>query len=295
MMCRIPITEPDIGQEELQNVTEAVKSGWISSKGPFVDEFEKGFARYIGTKYGVATSNGTTALHLALAALGIKRGDKVLVPSLTFIAAANAVAYTGADPVFVDSNPEYWCISPTGIEEKIDDQTKAIIAVHLYGHPCNMNEIMTIAEEHELCVIEDCAEAHGAEFRSRKVGSYGIINCFSFYGNKIITTGEGGMCLTNHEELAKKMRILRDHGMALDRKYWHDLIGFNYRMTNLQAAVGVAQLRKIDHLVTKKRWVASIYGKLLQDLSAVTPAPEMSWAKKRVLALLYTSKKGVPR
>jgi len=279
MKHKIPVAEPDIGEQELKNVMEAVKSGWVSSKGPFIEEFEKSFSSYIGVKCGVATSSGTTALHLALAALGIGRGDKVLVPSLTFIAVANAVTYTGAEPIFIDSHPEYWCIDPSKIKEKIDSQTKAIIVVHLYGHPCDMDEIMHIAKDHKLHVIEDCAEAHGAEYKGRKVGSFGIISCFSFYGNKIITTGEGGMCLTNNEELAEKMRILKDHGMNPNKKYWHDIVGFNYRMTNLQAALGVAQLKKIHLLINRKRQIAITYKKLLQDLSSVTPAPEMPWAQ----------------
>lgn len=279
MKHRIPIAEPDMGEEELEKVIEAVKSGWVSSKGPFIEIFEKSFSRYIRVKHGVATSNGTTALHLALAALGIGRGDKVLIPSLTFVAVANAVTYTGAEPIFIDSHPEYWCMNPSKIMKETDGQTKAIIVVHLYGHPCDMDEIMRIAEDHKLHIIEDCAEAHGAEYKGEKVGSFGIISCFSFYGNKIITTGEGGMCLTDNEELAEKMRILRDHGMNPNKKYWHDIIGFNYRMTNLQAALGVAQLKKIDLLIAKKRQIAILYKKLLQDLSTVTPAPEMPWAK----------------
>jgi perosamine synthetase len=277
MNCKIPVAQPEIGDEELENVTAAVKSGWVSSKGPFIEEFEKNFANYIGTKHGVSASNGTTALHLALAALGIGKGDKVLVPSLGFISVANVVTYVGAEPVFVDSHPNYWCIDPSKI--KIDKQTKAIIAVHLYGHPCDMDKIMAIAKDHKLHVIEDCAEAHGAEYKGRKTGTFGIISCFSFYGNKIITTGEGGMCLTDDEELSEKMKILRDHGMNPNKKYWHDIIGFNYRMTNLQAAIGVAQLKKIDRLVNKKREIATIYKELLKDLPSVVPAPEMPWAK----------------
>jgi len=279
MTYKVPVAEPDIGKDELKNVMEAVKSGWVSSKGPFIEEFEKKFSNYVGLKDGIATSNGTTALHLALAALGIGREDKVLVPSLAFVAVANAVMYTGAEPIFLESHPKYWCIDPSRIKEKIDNQTKAIIIVHLYGHPCDIDEIMRIAKDHRLYIIEDCAEAHGAEYKGKKVGSFGIINCFSFYGNKIITTGEGGMCLTNNGELASKMRILRDHGMIPDKKYWHDVIGFNYRMTNLQAALGVAQLKKIDFLIDKKRQIATAYKRLLQDLDAVTPAPEMPWAK----------------
>jgi len=279
MTYKIPVAEPEIGEEELKNVIEAVRSGWVSSKGPFVEEFEKGFSSYVGVKHGIATSNGTTALHLALEALEIRRRDKVLVPSLSYIATANAVTYTGAKPVFLDSHPKYWCIDPSNIVEKIDKRTKAIIVVHLYGHPCNMDEIIRIAEDRKLHVIEDCAEAHGAEYKGKKVGSFGIISCFSFYGNKIITTGEGGMCLTNNEELAEKMRILRDHGMNPCKKYWHDIIGFSYRMTNLQAALGAAQIKKINRQIAKKRNIATAYKRFLQGSSGIIPAPEMPWAK----------------
>jgi perosamine synthetase len=279
MMYRIPIAEPEIGEEELKNVMEAVKSGWVSSKGKFISEFEERFAEYIGVKYGVATSSGTTALHLALVALGVKKGDEVIIPTLTFVAVANAVIYTGARPVFVDSHPDYWCIDPEKIEEKITRKTKAIIPVHLYGHPCDMDIILKIAGEYGLYVIEDCAEAHGAEYRGRKVGSFSDISCFSFYGNKIITTGEGGMCLTNDERLAEKMKILRDHGMKPDRKYWHEVIGFNYRMTNLQAALGVAQLEKMEKFVQKKIEIAETYNSLLKNVDGITLPPKMPWAR----------------
>jgi len=279
MEYKIPLTEPAIGTEELRNVTEAVNSGWISSKGPFIKEFEEAFARYVGAKYGVATSNGTAALHLALAALGIGKGDRVIVPTLTFVAVANAVKYTGAEPVFVDSHPEYWCIDPSIIEDKVDNRTKAIIPVHLYGHPCDMDKIVEVASARGLYIIEDCAEAHGAEYNGRKAGSFGIVSCFSFYGNKIITTGEGGMCLTSDEVLKNKMRILRDHGMNPNRKYWHETIGFNYRMTNLQAALGVAQLGKINSLIEKRQDIARTYRELLSGHNKITPAPEMRWAK----------------
>jgi len=278
----IPVAEPSLGEEELKNVMEAVKSGWISSKGEFIEKFEKKFAKYCGVKYGIATSSGTTALHLALTALGIKKGDEVIVPDLTFIATANAITYCGARPVFVDSHPEYWCIDPEKIEEKITPRTRAIIPVHLYGHPCDMDTIMDIAKKYGLFVIEDAAEAHGAEYKGRKVGSFGDISCFSFYGNKIITTGEGGMCLTNNEKLAEKMRILRDHGMNPNKRYWHDVIGFNYRMTNIQAAVGVAQLKKLDKFIKKKRQIAMWYEEGLKELAEkemITLHPEMKWAK----------------
>jgi len=276
---KIPVAEPDIGEDELKNVTEAVKSGWVSSKGPFIEEFEEKFSSYIGAKYGIATSNGTAALHLALTALEIGYKDEVIVPALTFASVANAVLYTGAKPVFVDSHPDYWCINPSKLEEKITKKTKAIIPVHLYGNPCNMNPIMKIAKDYNLYVIEDCAEAHGAEYKGRKVGTFGDIACFSFYGNKIITTGEGGMCLTNDEDLAQKMRLLRDHGMNVEKRYWHEVVGFNYRMTNLQAALGVAQLEKIDTFIERKRKIAKLYNSLLKDARGVALHPEMPWVK----------------
>jgi len=278
----IPIAEPIIGKEELKKVVEAVKSGWVSSRGKFIAEFENTFAKYCGVKYGVSTCNGTTALHLALAALNIGKGDEVLVPALTFISTANVVAYTGAKPVFVDSTENYWQIDPDKIEEKITKRTKAVIPVHLYGHPCDMGGIMRIAGKHKLHVIEDCAEAHGAEYNGKKVGSFGIISCFSFYGNKIITTGEGGMCLTNNSAVSARMNMLKGHGMNPSKKYWHDEIGFNYRMTNLQAAIGVAQLAKIDKFIEGKRRLAGLYGKYLGDLAEkgfITLHPEMPWAK----------------
>jgi perosamine synthetase len=279
MKNKIPITEPEIGETELKNVTDAVKSGWVSSRGPFIEEFEEKFSKYIGLKHGIATSNGTTALHLALAALGIKHGDEVIVPTLTFASVANVVIYMGAKPVFIDSHPDYWCINPNKLEEKITKKTKAIMPVHLYGHACDMDPIMKTAKNHNLYVIEDCAEAHGAEYKSKKVGKFGDIACFSFYGNKIITTGEGGICLTNNEDLAQKMKMFRDHGMDTQRRYWHTVVGFNYRMTNLQAAIGVAQLEKIDKFIEKKRKIAKTYNSSLESIQGVTLAPEMPWAK----------------
>lgn len=278
----IPVYEPSLDKEELKTVVEAVKSGWISSKGKFIAEFEDAFAKYCGVKYGIACSNGTTALHLALVALGIKKGDEVIVPTLTFVSTANVVLFTGATPIFVDSDPRYWCIDPKKIEEAISKRTRAIMPVHLYGHPCEMEEIMRIAKENSLYVIEDAAEAHGALCRGKKTGSFGDVGCFSFYGNKIITTGEGGMCLTNNEESAEIMRRLRDHGMDPEKKYWHDRIGFNYRLTNLQAALGVAQLKKLDTLIRKKRRIADWYGKEFEDLErkdTIKRHPEMPWAK----------------
>ncbi len=279
MKYKIPVAEPDIGENELKNVIDAVKSGWVSSKGPFIEEFEKKFSSYIGVKYGIATSNGTVALHLALTALEMGPKDEVIVPALTFASVANAVLYTGAKPVFVDSHPNHWCIDQSKLEEKITEKTKAIIPVHLYGNPCDMDAIMKIAKDYNLFVIEDCAEAHGAEYKDRKVGTFGNIACFSFYGNKIITTGEGGMCLTNDEDFVQKMRVLRDHGMDIKRRYWHEVVGFNYRMTNLQAALGVAQLEKIDKFIGKKRKIAKLYNSFLKNVQGVVSHPEMPQAK----------------
>jgi len=297
---KIPVAEPSLGKEELNNVTEAVKSGWISSKGKFIPEFEEKFAQYCGAKYGVAVSNGTIALHLALTALGIGKGDEVIVPTITFIATANAITYTGAKPVFVDSHPEYRCIDPEKIEEKITLKVKAIIPVHLYGHPCDMEPIMKIAKKYNLYVIEDAAEAHGAEYKGRKVGSFGDISCFSFFGNKIITTGEGGMCLTNDKKLAERMRILRNQGMNPQKRYWHDIIGFNYRMTNIQAAIGLAQLKKIEQFIGKKRQIAKWYKEELKDLAKkgfITLHPEMPWAKcvYWMYSILIEDKFGISR
>ena len=276
---RIPVAEPDIGEEELKLVSEAVRSGWVSSKGRFIEEFERGFADFVGMKYGVATSNGTVAIHLALVALGIGPGDEVIMPDLTFASVGNAIIYTGARPVFVDVHQSYWGMDPERVKEAITERTKAIIVVHLYGHPCDLDPLLEVAEDHGLYVIEDCAEAHGAEYKGRRVGSFGDIACFSFYGNKIITTGEGGMCLTNDYELAERMRMLRDHGMRPEKRYWHEVVGFNYRMTNLQAALGVAQLRRIDEFIRKKIEIARAYEAALDGIEGITLHPEMPWAK----------------
>jgi perosamine synthetase len=276
---RVPVAKPDVGEDELRNVTEAVRSGWISSKGAFIEEFEKRFANYIEAKHTIAVSNGTAALHLALTALGIGRGDEVIVPSLSFIAAANAVTYTGATPIFADSSPEYWCVDPADVGRRVSRKTRAILPVHLYGHPCDMDQLLETSRANDIYVVEDCAEAHGAEYKGTKVGCFGDIACFSFYGNKLITTGEGGACVTNDDDLADKLRILRDHGMNPKKRYWHDVVGFNYRMTNMQAALGVAQLAKIERLLNKKREIAKTYRDLLRENEGIILQPEMPWAK----------------
>jgi perosamine synthetase len=275
----IPVSEPTITEKETEYVMQAVKSGWVSSLGEFINKFEDAFAKFVGTKYALTVSNGTVALHLSLVSLGIKEDDEVIVPDLTFIATANAVKYTGATPVFTDIDKDTWCISPEDIRKKITSKTKAIIPVHLYGHPADMDPILKIAKEYNLYVIEDCAEAHGAEYKGKKVGSFGHCGVFSFYGNKIITTGEGGMITTNDEKLYEIAKYLRDHAMSKEKRYWHTEIGYNYRMTNVQAALGLAQLERINEIIQKKREIFRWYKEGLKDLKEVKLNPEKEWAK----------------
>jgi len=283
---KIPVAEPAIGEEELKYVTEAVASGWVSSAGSFISRFEKSFAEYCDSKYAFATSSGTGALHLALEALDITAGDEVIVPTFSFIATANAVSYTGAKPIFVDSETNTWNIDPELIEAAVSENTKAIIAVHLYGHPAKMDAILQVASKYKLSVIEDAAEAHGALYKGRKVGNIGSMGCFSFYGNKTITTGEGGMIVTDNVKLAEKLKLLRDHGMSSEQRYLHTILGYNYRMTNLQAALGVAQLNKIDSLLHAKNQIAVKYNKLLKNIPGINLPTDNEWALRSTW--LYT-------
>ncbi len=265
----IPIAEPCLNGNELKYVTECIKTGWISSTGSYVIRFEEEFSKFCQATYGIACSNGTTALHLALICLGIGNEDEVIVPIFTFIATANVVTYTGAKPIFVDCRKDTWNIDTEKIEEKIIEKTKAILPVHLYGEPVDMDSILKIAKKYNLYVIEDACESHGAKYNGKMVGTIGNIGCFSFYGNKIITTGEGGMLITNDEKIAEKVKVLRDHGMAKDKKYFHPMIGYNYRMTNLQAAVGVAQLERIDEILQKKKEINNLYNSLLSEIDGI--------------------------
>ncbi|KTD24324.1 pyridoxal phosphate-dependent enzyme [Legionella lansingensis] len=255
----IPISKPIISNREIQFVTDAVSSGWVSSLGPYLERFEREFAEYCGVKHCVSTSNGTVAIHLALKALGIGSGDEVIIPDLTFAATANAVILAGAKPVIVDVRNSDWCIDPVLVRQNITARTKAIIPVHLYGHPCAMKELWVIAKEYDLKIIEDAAEAHGAEYQGRRVGGLGDCATFSFYGNKIITTGEGGCITTNSDTVAERARLLRDHGMSKQRRYWHTEVGYNYRMTNLQAALGVAQLERINDFMRERDRILQTY------------------------------------
>jgi len=256
---KINIAQPSFLGNEKKYLVDTIDSGWISSIGPYIEKFEAEFARYHGVKHAVATHNGTIALHLALVAAGITSGDEVIVPDFTFVATANSVRYCNARPILADVERDDWNLSPEAVTANITSKTKAIIPVHLYGNPARMNELRAIAKQYNLIIIEDCAEALGAIYQGERVGTMGDIGCFSFFGNKIITTGEGGMCITNNDELAERMRILRDHGMNRSKKYWYDLLGFNYRMTNMQAAVGLAQLEQIDSLLKTRDEIYRTY------------------------------------
>lgn len=275
----IPVAEPLLAGNELKYVTECVASGWVSSLGKYVRDFEQQFATYCGTQYGVATFNGTVAIHLLAVTLGLGPGDEVIMPSLTYVASANGVRYTGATPVFVDSERDTWNIDPATVEAAITPRTKAIMAVHLYGHPANMAPLQDIATRHNLLLLEDAAEAHGAFYRGRPVGGLGDAAIFSFYGNKIITTGEGGMITTNDQKLADLCRNLRDHAFSSERHFWHKYMGFNYRMTNLQAAVGLAQTEQLDGFVQSRRQNAAMYNGLLKDIPGIVTPPEADHVK----------------
>lgn len=258
-MNKIPVYQPSLTGNEKKYVNECLDSTWISSKGKFVNEFESSFASYTSVKHATSVCNGTVALHLALVALGVGTGDEVIVPTLTYIASVNAIAYTGAIPVFVDSLSDTWQMDPEDVRIKITPRTKAIMAVHLYGHPCDMEPIAKIAKEHSLFVVEDCAEAFGAFYKGKHVGSFSDIATYSFFGNKTITCGEGGMVVTNDETLFDRVVHFKGQGLAKHREYWHDVIGYNYRMTNICAAIGLAQLEQADEFIAKKRQIAEWY------------------------------------
>jgi perosamine synthetase len=275
----IPVYRPWITEKERQYVDEAMTSTWISSKGAFLDRFERDLPAYIGAEHGIAAANGTVALHLAFAALGIGAGDEVIVPTLTYVASVNAIAYTGATPVFVDSDPDHWGLDPDLVERAITPRTKAIEVVHLYGHPADLDPILQIAGSHGLSIIEDAAEAHGAEYKGRRVGGIGTIGVFSFFGNKIVTTGEGGMLVTSDPEIAARARHLRGQGVSSTRTYWHDVLGFNYRMTNIAAAIGCAQLERIDETLDAKRRLAELYRRYLHGVDGVTLQADATWAR----------------
>ena len=267
----IPVCEPYLNGNELKYVTDALETGWISSAGKYVNEFEKQFAAYCGCKYSVAVCNGTVALHLGLVALGVGKGDEVIIPSFTMIASAFAVCYTGATPVFVDANAATWNIDVSKIEEKVTPRTKAIMPVHIFGQMCEMEQITEIARKHNLFIIEDAAEAHGAEYAGTKAGAFSDIGSFSFFANKNLTTGEGGMLVTNNEDLYNKIRYHKNLCFPLDgnRNYMHNDIGFNYRMSNVIAAIGLAQVEKADEYKELRIKNHGIYEKYLNDAHGI--------------------------
>ena len=272
-MNKIPVYQPSLIGKEKEYVMECLDSSWISSKGEYVGRFEKAFANYIGTEYATSVTNGTVALHLALLALGIGPGDEVIVPAFTYIASVNVITFVGAIPVFVDSVRDSWQMDPQDVKKKITDKTKAVIAVHLYGHPCEMDAVCEVCREHNLFLIEDCAEAIGSEYQGRKVGTFGDMACFSFFGNKTMTTGEGGMILTDDKTLIERAARIKDQGLAKDREYWHDIIGYNFRMTNIQAAIGYAQLENVENFITRKIEIGQRYRDGLKGLPLSTLEP----------------------
>ncbi len=275
----IPVCEPTLSGNELAYVQQAVKTNWISSAGAFIRDFEKQFAAACGVRYGVACANGTVALHLALATLGLEPGDEVIIPTFTMIATINAVTYCGATPVLVDNESTFWQMDPDAVAAAITPRTKAIVPVHIYGHPVDMDPILALGKKHGIHIIEDAAEAHGAEYKGRRAGGLGDAACFSFYGNKILTTGEGGMITTDNEEVARLAWNLRDHAFSNERHFWHQFVGFNYRMTNLQAAVGLGQVEQLETFVAMRRANAAYYSDLLRDVPGITTPPEAPWAK----------------
>lgn len=278
-MKRISVAEPTLTGKEREYVLDCIDSTWISSVGKYLPLFEASVAEVSGARHAIATNNGTTALHLALVALGVQPGDEVLVPTVTYIATANAVRYCGAEPVLVDVCPETLNLDPRDLARRLTSRTKGIIPVHLYGHPVDMDPVIEFANSHGLFVLEDAAEALGAEYKGRKVGSLARCATFSFFGNKIITTGEGGAVTTDDDELAARLRLFRGQGMDPNRRYWFPVVGYNYRMTNVQAAIGLGQMETFDVALKERIRLASWYHDELADLKGQLVLPsEAPWA-----------------
>lgn len=281
-MQMIPVNEPLIGKKELEYVSEAVRSGWISSEGKYIRAFEEKFSNYVNRKHGITVNNGTNALILALRALDLPKGSEVIIPSFTIISCALACIYNDLVPVFVDSEEDTWNIDVKKIEKKISKKTKAIMPVHIYGHSCDMDPIFKIAKKNKLLIVEDFAEAIGSEYKGKKCGGFGEISCASFYANKVVSTGEGGMCLTDDPDLAERLRKLKNLAFIPATRFIHEELGFNFRMTNVQAAIGLAQLESIEERVKKKIWIGKTYTKLLKPLEdeGIIKLPvEKEWAK----------------
>ena len=284
----IPVNEPSLGAKDLEYVTDCVRTGWVSSAGRYIDLFEQRWAAYCGRRHGIAVSNGTAALQLAVACLDLKPGDEVILPTFTIISCAAAVVQNGGVPVLVDSEPGTWCMDVRQVESRITSRTRAIMPVHIYGHPVDMAPLVEIARKHGLAIIEDAAEAHGAEVRMtggaganawRRCGSFGEMSGFSFYANKLVTTGEGGMVLTDDDRLAEKARSLRNLCFQPGRRFFHEELGHNFRLTNMQAALGVAQLERMDRIVERKRQVGRAYAEHLAGIPGVELQVQREWAR----------------
>ncbi len=275
----IPVNQPLLNGREKELLAQCIQTGWISSDGPFVEEFENKFAAYIGVKHGVAVCNGTAALETALFACGINKGDEVIMPAFTIISCALAVLRLGAVPVLVDAEPETWNMDVRQIEARLTSKTKAIMPVHIYGHPVDMDPVLAIAKKNGLIVIEDAAEAHGAEYKGRKCGSLGHISAWSFYANKIITTGEGGMVLTSDSKMAKRAASYRNLCFRPEKRFYHTELGYNFRMTNLQAAIGIAQMERIEEFIQIKRRLGEYYRQGLLKIKGIKCQEQKSWAK----------------
>ncbi|MBN4666574.1 DegT/DnrJ/EryC1/StrS family aminotransferase [Pandoraea nosoerga] len=266
----IPVYKPYLTGREKAYVNECLDSTWISSKGEFISRFEQGFAKFIGAGHVTTVSNGTVAIHLALEALGVGPGDEVIVPTLTYVASINTILQTGATPVYVDSLASTWQIDPDDVRRKITPRTKAVMVVHLYGLPCDMDAISTICRENKLLLVEDAAEAFGTLYKGQHVGTFGDVATFSFFGNKTITTGEGGMVVFREKAVAERAYHLKNQGVSPTREYWHDTLAYNYRMTNIAAAIGLAQLEQAEEIIAKKREIASWYREGLSNLPLKT-------------------------
>jgi perosamine synthetase len=275
----IPVAEPLITERDIFMVNDALKSGWISSAGKYLDLFEERWSAYCGMPYGIAVSNGSVALDVAISLLDLQPGDEVIMPSFTIISPAQSVVRAGGVPVLVDSDPGSWQMDVTQLESKVTSKTKAILVVHIYGHPADMDKILDVARKFNLSVIEDAAEAHGAEYKGKKCGGFGDISTFSFYANKLVTTGEGGMVLVRTAEFAERARSLRNLCFQKKQRFLHDELGYNFRLTNSQAAMGVSQIERIDKIVDRKRAVAANYTELLAGVRGIRLPAEEDWAK----------------
>jgi perosamine synthetase len=284
----IPVNEPALGEKELEYAAECIRTGWISSAGAFIERFESEWAAFCGMRYGVAVSNGTVALQVAVDCLDLAPGDEVIMPSFTIISCAQAVTQAKGVPVLVDSDPRTWCMDVSQVADRITPRTRAVMPVHIYGHPVDMDPLLDLAEKHGLTIIEDAAEVHGGEYLSRRgaapvwrrCGGMSDLSTFSFYANKLITTGEGGMILANEPRLADRARSLRNLCFRPERRFYHTELGYNCRMTNLQAALGVAQIQRMDQIIARKRWMGAAYTERLAGIAGLQLPVEEPWARQ---------------